>query len=251
MKSKEMPQTVEEMWGTLGPITKFTLIVSSACTILFAFSLINPMLLLVDFGATFWNLQLWRPITATLFLGKFGFPWLFAIIMLVMYTNRNEQEDYVGRKADFIWMIVLIVSALHVAAFFLGLYLVSFAYIMALVWIWCRRHEDAVLSIYGLSFRATYFPWALMVFHLVMQMSIVDDIVGIVAGHAYYFAADMLPKTHGINLIRTPQFLYNWLPNQRLGPAGVFHVPASRGAVPGAAQPPRHQWGAGRPLGTG
>lgn len=34
------------------------------------------------------------------------------------------------------------------------------------------------------------------------------DILGVVAGHIYYFLLDVLPNTKGWNLIQTPSILY-------------------------------------------
>ena len=242
-----MPESFEAWWSGLGPVTKFSLITSVLCTCGFSFQMVSPQLLLIDFDAMIWQLQIWRPITATFFLGKFGFPWLMAIAMLVTYVQRHE-EDFKGRLAELIWMFTLIIVFLHICAFVLDMMLVSFSFIMALCWIWCKRNPTATLSIYMFTFGANMFPWAFMLFHLVMGMSIVDDIVGVVAGHGYLFLADMLPRTHGYNLVRTPQFLYNWFPNQRVTSYGVTAAPEGRRMAGQAEQ--RHAWGRGNALGN-
>lgn len=239
-----MAESFEAWWGSLGIITKFCLIVSVLCTCGFSFQIVPPQYLLIDLSATLWQLQLWRPLTATLFLGKFGFPWLMAIAMLVMNLRRHEDEDFVGRKGDMVWMMVILVAVLHVLAIVMGMMIVSFAFTMAIVWVWCKRHPDAQLSIQIFAFKAIYFPWALMGFHLLMNMSIVDDIVGIVAGHVYVLLADILPRTHDIHLIKTPAFIQNYF--------GTMGAPSwQRGHLPrDQPQEQRHRWGGGRTLGA-
>jgi hypothetical protein len=246
-----MAESFEAWWAGLGLVTKFTLIACVLTTGSFSLGMVRPDLLIVDFYNMVWQLQLWRPITASFLLGKFGFPWLIAVAMMVMYVGKHE-EDHAGRPADMVWMMVLLIAALHVCAFFLGMPIVSFALSMSLVWIWCRRHEDAVLKIYMFSFKASTFPWALLIFHLVLGQSVVDDLVGILCGHAYFFAADMLPRTHHRVLIKTPQWLVNLLPPTRMG-AYTVHAPAQARAAagfPAPGQPERrHDWGRGNALG--
>jgi hypothetical protein len=245
-----MPESFEAWWGKLGPFTKGSLVISAVLTIAMTFGIVSPYYYIVDFESLFWKLHLWRPVTSCLFLGKLGFPFLMNLAMLVMYTANNE-EEFAGRPADFAWLITVVVFVLHlVGGFLLGAPILSFGYIMALVWIFCKRHEEAQLSIYMFSFKASFFPWALMLFHLCLGMSIVDDLVGIVAGHTYIFFTDILPKTHGLNLLPTPRFYYSWLPNQRLMPRGVdVHIPAAR-AGGANQQPQQHRWGGGRTLGA-
>lgn len=238
-----MAESFEAWWDNLGIITKFCLVVSFLCTCAFSFQLVPPQYLFIDFSAMLWQLQIWRPLTATFFLGKFGFPWLMALAMLVMNVKRHEDEDFVGRKGDMVWMMLLICAFLHLLALLMGMQLISFAFIMAITWVWCKRHPDAQLSIYMFAFKAIYFPWALMLFHLIMNMSIVDDIVGIVGGHIFVLIADILPRTHNINLVKTPGFIQNWF--------GHMGAPVwQRGHLPREQQEQRHRWGTGRTLGA-
>lgn len=240
-------ESFEAWWNGLGIVTRLFLAAAVISTVGFSSGMIPAELIVVELSDTLWKLQLWRPISACVFLGKVGFPWLINLAMFVVYLDRND-KDFVGRTADLVWMIFIIIGVLHlVGALLVGLRLLSFAFSMALVWVWCRRHEDARLSLYMFSFSGTMFPWVMVAFHALLGQSIVDDIIGIIAGHAYYFAADMLPKTHGINLIHTPAFLYRWIPRQNLGAYTVFG--SSTRPTPAAADAGAHRWGGGRALG--
>lgn len=242
----------ESWWETLGPVTKFTLVTSVGVTAAISFGLVNPSYIVADFNATIFKLQLWRIITASYCLGKFSFPWLMALAMLVTYVKYHEETEFKGRRADFVWMLSLIILFLTVCSWLLALPIVSFGFTMALCWIFCKRNPAAKMSLYFFEFNANVFPWALMAFHVVLGQSIVDDIVGIIAGHGFLFLKDMLPKTHGRDVIPTPQFLVNLLPHQRLvGGVGGVQVMAPQNRAP--AQPAgarQHNWGQGRVLGT-
>lgn len=240
-----MAESFEAWWSSLGNITKFCLITAVLCSMGFTMQIVPPQLLLIDFEAMVWQLQIWRPITATFFLGKFSFAWLMGVAMLVMTVKRHEDNDFVGRKGDLAWMMVLISAALHLIAWLMGMKLVSFAFLMALTWVWCKRNPDAQLSIYMFAFKAIYYPWFFMVFHMLMGMSIVDDIVGIVGGHLFLFLADILPRTHNIHLVKTPAFVTNAFGNMGAPSWQRGHLPRE------AQQQGRHQWGGGgRALGA-
>jgi hypothetical protein len=53
-----------------------------------------------------------------------------------------------------------------------------------------------------------YFPWVLMLFNLLMGGFPLLELVGVVAGHAYYFMQYVYPETYGRTLITCPEFVY-------------------------------------------
>jgi hypothetical protein len=249
-----MAGSFEEWWAKQGTVTKFTIMASVGLTVAYTFELIDARLFTVSLRRTFFGLEIWRPITACYFLGKLSFNFLIFLANLVIYTSKNE-EYYLGRMGDMVWMLIVTITMLHVGAFFLDMEILSHSFIMVLLWIWCRRHEDARLSLYMFTFRATTFPWVLVAFNLIVQRdkvgSLVQDLLGIVVGHAFFFLADMLPATHNMQLVRTPQFLYRFFPNERVG-AYTVHAPGqprqANPNFPAPGQPQRHNWGQGRPL---
>lgn len=243
-----MAQSFESWWGVLGPLTKFALITAFLCTAAVSMGIVSPELMIVDFEKLFYSLELWRLVTSTFLLGKFGFPWLMNLAMLVTYVKNHEEIGFPGRRADMVWMMLVLGAFEQLAAALLGMRLVAFAFVMSLCWIFCKRNPSFSMNIYVFNFSANMFPWALMVFHLVMGMNIIDDIVGIVAGHAFLFAHDVLPVTHNITIITTPKFLLSYFPPEKLGVSGLNQVPQARQAQ--QQQPARHNWGAGRALGN-
>ncbi|CUG02093.1 Hypothetical protein, putative [Bodo saltans] len=247
-----MAQSFESWWEKLGPITKIILVLSVCITIVGSSGVVSPYKLIVDFNLTVFSFQIWRIVTAAFYLGNFSFPWLMALAMLVTYVKLHEESEFQGRRADFVWMLTLLITFLTVVAWIFSLPLVSFALTMSLCWIFCKRNPTAKLSIYFFEFSANIFPWALLAFHVVLGQSVMDDVAGIVAGHGFLFLHDMLPKTHGMKLVETPQFIKTWIPHQRLFGSvhsGV-HAVAPAGRQPLNEQPAHRNWGQGRVLGT-
>lgn len=70
-----------------------------------------------------------------------------------------------------------------------------------------------------------YFPWVLMGFNILMGGYPLLELVGVLAGHVYYFLMYVYPETNGRRLIECPDILYVGL----LALCGVSVICARRG----------------------
>lgn len=205
---------------------------------------------------TIYSLQVWRIITAALYFGNFSFPWLMTIGMFVTYLKYNEDYDFKGRMADMVWMCSTLILVLTLAGLYFSFAVTSFSFVMALCWVFCKRHPELQMTLFSFQFNAAMFPWALMGFHLIMGQGLLADIVGIVAGHAFVFLKDILPSTHGRRLLETPLWLQRQFPSAgpRIGTLGAeVHPTDARFRAPQHNAAPLmggHQWGRGRALGS-
>ena len=63
----------------------------------------------------------------------------------------------------------------------------------------------------GFRFTGIYMPWVLVAFHVLIARSPVTDLIGIAAGHVYYFLQEVLPAAEtpfrGKRFLHTPGFL--------------------------------------------
>lgn len=100
-----------------------------------------------------------------------------------------------------------------------------------LVYLWSRRNPYVRMNFFGLmTFHAPYLPWVLLGFSVLLGNSVITDLLGIAAGHIYYFLEDVFPQQPGgFKILKTPRFLtylfegapedpnYNPLPEDRPG----------------------------------
>ena len=84
-----------------------------------------------------------------------------------------------------------------------------------IIYVWCRKNPHINIQFLFIRMSASYFPVALLLFHYFTYGTIMDsDIVGMIAGHIYYYLADILPKIAKIRhwkrtrFIVTPRLLY-------------------------------------------
>lgn len=114
---------------------------------------------------------------------------------------------------------------------FLGISLV-----FMLLYVWSRELPDVQVNLYGLvalkvrtpseglgferdalsvltsaggwRSQAFYLPWAMLALDVIFGSPILPDLLGIVAGHVYYFLTVLHPLSTGQNLLKTPLWLY-------------------------------------------
>ncbi|KAH9586200.1 Derlin [Trypanosoma melophagium] len=266
-----MAQNFETWLNNLSPMTRYILGIAVFLTVVSSLGVVGgERLLLTQDVIT--HMQLWRPFTSAFFLGNFSANWPFSLAILIMYSNYNEKFDFMGKSGDFVWMWLFMITIVTVVGLFIGLYFTSFSLMMALCWVFCKRHPEMNLTLFVFEFRAAVFPWVLLLFHVIMGGAFMEDIVGIVIGHLYYFLKDVFPETHGMNPLRTPAwFLRLVMPNDmRTGlhvwssgayrPAGNSNSnnmnmmsgssSYSTGSAGGSGSGSQHRWGKGRALGS-
>eukprot|EP00826_Nyctotherus_ovalis_P058540 TRINITY_DN8053_c0_g1_i11.p1 TRINITY_DN8053_c0_g1~~TRINITY_DN8053_c0_g1_i11.p1 ORF type:complete len:108 (-),score=5.33 TRINITY_DN8053_c0_g1_i11:249-572(-) len=82
----------------------------------------------------------------------------------------------------------------------------------AVVYIWCKKVPDIQLNVFFFfRIRATFLPWFMLILQIVFKGEVLHAIFGIIAGHFYYFFADVLPKAPNfasVKLLTTPHWLY-------------------------------------------
>ncbi|CAJ1958627.1 unnamed protein product [Sphenostylis stenocarpa] len=123
------------------------------------------------------------------------------------YGVSLERGPFDKRTADYVWMFIfgalslLVISAVPYLRYpFMGISLV-----FMIVYVWSREFPNARINIYGVvSLKGFYLPWALLGLDLIFGSPIKPDIVGMVAGHLYYFLTVLHPLAGGKFKFKTP-----------------------------------------------
>lgn len=255
-----------DFWNSVPPVTKTVVTASVALSLLVRLSVVPAYYVLYLPTLVFTKGQVWRLVTPFL-TWAFGFGFLINMFFLYRHLRQLEEEEFRGRRADLIWMLVLLAAGVLLAGALARLVLLGEPLLMAVLYVWSRKYPGVDMTfMFGLRFKSQYLVWVLTVYHFVLGSSVWGDVIGILCGHLYWFAADVLPRTHGVNLVRAPQFLQRLVPNT--GVAGVQYMngqfeahaperPWQQQQAPQAPQAPeaqqglyrRHNWGAGQRLG--
>jgi Derlin-2/3 len=160
-----------------------------------------------------------------------------------------------GSIADFVWMLVFgALVLLPLSWFFGGIPFMASSMLFMVIYTWSVRNPGAMTSFYGFSFQASYLPWVLVGFTLLVGDDPLFDLMGIAAGHLYYVIQETLPEADtplkGYRLWQTPQWLARLF---KVAPtnAAAFYMndAARRAAQQNGERRGGHNWGQGQVLG--
>jgi len=246
-----------EWFHSIPLITRYWFAGSILIPLLGRLGFFSPYFMLLDWNLLFNKFQIWRPLTALFYYPvtpQTGFHWLLMSYFLYTYSKDLESSHFDGRPADYLFLLIFNWICCTMVCLAADIYFLLEPMVLSVLYIWCQFNKDRTVQFwFGMQFKAIYLPWVLVAFNMILRGGGLNELVGILVGHAYYFLAYQYAQDYnGTVLIKTPNFLYNWLPNRVGGFRGFGNVPESR-RPPTAPNNERrgNQWGTGRPLGGG
>ncbi|KAK4123755.1 DER1-domain-containing protein [Parathielavia appendiculata] len=159
---------------------------------------VTPFQLFYSYRTVFHKSQYWRLLTTFLYFGPISIDLLFHVYFLQRYARLLEESS--GRSpAYFSWLLVYAMTSLLLLSPFVSIAFLGQPLSSTLLYIWSRRNPDTLMSFFGvLVFRAPYLPWVMMGLSFVMHGTVpLDEIMGVVIGHIWYFFNDVYPPLHG------------------------------------------------------
>lgn len=230
--------------------TRWWLALTGAFTLAGRFGLLRAQDLVLIYYYFFSKFHIWRPITAIFFYPispSNGFHFIMQCYFLYSYSGLLERGFYEGKPADYAFMLLFNWLSIVVICFLAEITVLMVPLVMSVMYVWCQLNKDAnVTFMFRVTFKAMYLPWVLFVTDLVLFRDGVPDLIGILAGHLYFFLMFKYPQEMGgPALISTPSFLYKWFPNQRT----AVHTFGSAPRRPEASSAGGRSWGTGHVLG--
>ncbi|KAI4312006.1 hypothetical protein MLD38_036865 [Melastoma candidum] len=214
-----MAQAVEEWYKQMPVITRSYLTAAVVTTIGCTLDIISPHSLYLHPRLVFKHYQFWRLITNFLFFRNMDLDFLFHMFFLARYCKLLEENSFRGRTADFFYMLLFGATVLtgvvllggmipYLSASFAKIIFLSNSLTFMMVYVWSKRNPFIHMSFLGLfTFTASYLPWVLLGFSVLVGASAWVDLLGMIAGHAYYFLEDVYPRMTGRRPLRTPSFI--------------------------------------------
>ena len=199
---------VEEWWKSVPPVTRSYICLSVLTTAAVALDVVTPYKLYLDWTLVLNSAHVWRVFTTFLFFGNFNLDFLFHMFFLYRYCKMLETNSFRGRTADFLYMLMFGATLLVLVSPFASVDFLGPSLAFMMVYVWGRRNSRQIVGFLGiLNFRAPYLPWVLLLFSFVVGSSPAMDVLGILAGHVYYYLADVYPAMAGVALLKTPRLL--------------------------------------------
>ncbi|KAI5191907.1 Derlin-2/3 [Nematocida minor] len=213
--------------------------ISIILTALTYLDVITPYNLVYSF-AHIKQFELWRAVTAFFYLGPATLDTLVHHFFMLKYCIMMEESG--SSPADFLYMIIVGMAMILVSASFLGMSKLSSALSTYIIYIWSKKNPLIIVQYMGLfSIPAYYIPWIMFIFSSLAERALpVNDLVGIMAGHVYFYFKTVYTRTNPrSDPLRTPQVLKSLFiagkpaekrEQQRAEPAGE-HRRAGRAAT--------------------
>lgn len=209
-----------EYYQLLPPISKAYGTLCLVFTTAFQFGLYHPAFIALIYQRVFWHFEVWRLVTNFFFLGKFSINFGIRLLMIARYGVQLENGPFQRRTADFLWMVLFgafTLLALSAIPFFWSPFL-GVSLVFMLLYVWSREFPNANINIYGLvTLKAFYLPWAMLAMDVIFGSELMPDLLGIVAGHLYYFLTVLHPLAGGRNMLKTPLWVHRLVARWRIG----------------------------------
>lgn len=149
---------------------------------------------------------MWRLLTNFLFFGpEFNIDFFFIMFFLVRYSRALEEGSFRNRTRSYLAMLGFGAAIMLALAPALHLNFLGSPLTFMMVYVWARRNPFGHMNLLGVfNFTAPWLPWVLVAIHTLLGGSSLMNLVGIFAGHCYYFIADVYPAIAAARRNRRP-----------------------------------------------
>ncbi|KAE9594671.1 hypothetical protein Lal_00037410 [Lupinus albus] len=214
-----MAQAVEEWYKQMPVITRSYLTAAVVTSIGCSLDIISPYHLYLNPRLVVKQYQYWRLVTNFLYFRKIDLDFLFHMFFLARYCKLLEENSFRGRAYDFLYMLLFGATVLtgivllggmipYLSESFGKIIFLSNSLTFMMVYVWSRQNPFIHMNFLGLfTFTAAYLPWVLLGFSVLVGASAWVDLLGMIAGHAYYFLEDVYPRMTGRRPLKTPSFI--------------------------------------------
>lgn len=200
-------------------ITRSYLTASIVITVGCTLEIISPYSLYLNPKLVVQKFEIWRLITNLFYFRKLDLDFLFHMFFLARYCKLLEENSFRGRTGDFFYMLLFGATVLtsivfiggsipYISESFAKVLFLSNSLTFMMVYVWSKHNPLIHMSFLGLfTFTAAYLPWVLLGFSVLVGSSTWIDVLGMIAGHSYYFLEDIYPRMTGRRLLKTPSII--------------------------------------------
>jgi membrane associated rhomboid family serine protease len=196
-KLEELTSMAKASYLGITPIVRGWVTATVVLTLLFAVGVLTPELLQFEWAASTAGLQLWRPLTAALFVGPLNPQILMRCYYWISYGQ--ELERALGTPSYARAMLTLVALLCYVSKLLAWPFFAD-ALIMSLTMISTRMNPDARVSLFGIPLKSKYLPFVMIASNYIQQQKPpVQDAVGVAVGYVWTVLAKLRSRelVHG------------------------------------------------------
>ncbi|KAL1533081.1 derlin-1-like isoform X1 [Salvia divinorum] len=203
--------TPMEYYKSIPPVAKTYAVLCLLTTGAYHLDLYDLRSIALFYSDIFKKFQVWRLITPFFFLGPFSLPFALRLLTILLYGVQLERGPFDKRTADLAWMYIFGAVTLLVIAVIPYIWhpFTGPCLVYVLVYVWSREFPNARVNVHGLfELKGFYMPWYMLAVDLLLGNRTKQGLVGIGAGHVYYFMSVLYPISTGRSFIKTPRWVH-------------------------------------------
>ncbi|KAJ3081044.1 Derlin 1 [Rhizoclosmatium hyalinum] len=226
-------------WFESIPLITRSLFASSfALSLAAGAKVVDPRLFVLFGNKIYPGLEVWRLVTAFVYPLNYGY--LTLLYFLYTYSWQLETSpQFNGRKADYLFFVLFAMAAILPVSLYMGEIILLESLVVSMLYVWSMNNKEQEVSFFfGLRFKALFLPWVYIIFDFLTGAPFppIPKLIGIFAGHLYYFFDTIYPENNGgARLISTPAFLYSLVGEDPLA-RGMGGVGGSSAGMSGRGQ---------------
>lgn len=210
--------SISDMFRALPIVTRCWFGASIIVTLSANFSIISIYQTVWSWQGIQSSLEVWRFLTPFCYAGGKAISTLFNLYMLVMFSKQYEMgipfnTGAGGGTADYAFCLLLgwagmLLTYPFVADFLPPIFCENLIYYV--LYIWSKKNPNSQSNIWGFPVQGVYLPFVYLALKVCFGGNAPGMLHGIVLGHLYYFAVDVVPVMYGKDFLHTPHFLINY-----------------------------------------
>lgn len=168
------------------------------------YGLLSPMSLYFSWDLVFRHGEWWRLATTFCYYGPLGVNFFFHVRSIYVFFAKMEEHFYYNKTHDFLYTILKVCGLVMLLTPAMMFPFLSSCFTFAMLYLYSRRYPDEHLVIYGIiPAPAPYMPYIILGLSFILNGSeasgLVQDLIGILAGHIVWYASDVLPLIIGFD----------------------------------------------------
>ena len=188
-------QVVMDRWNGTPPVTRSIFLFAFCLSLGVTLEVFSKLKLYYNWKLIWQKMEWWRLPTSLFFKGELSPHTIFDFYICFRYMYSLETSSFRNKPADFITFITLGCIFFLVSAFFLGLQNMSGSVSAMMLYYWSRKNPNIEMSFLDVfHFRSCFLPFFMFMMILLSGYDVTLDLLGIVAGHVYYFLEDVVPR---------------------------------------------------------
>ncbi|XP_047328320.1 derlin-1-like [Impatiens glandulifera] len=200
-----------QYYNDLPPVSKTYVLTCFVLSATYEVGLYDYEIIALSYKDVIKRFQVWRLITNFFFLAPFSLTFAFRVLLVLRHGVQLEKSTYDKRSADFLWMFIFGAFSLLAISIipFLWSPFMGGSLVFMIVYNWSREFPNARVNIYGLfELKGFYLPWYMIAIDLILGSPLKPDLIGMAAGHLYYFLTVLYPLSTGRNILKTPFWVH-------------------------------------------